>query len=153
MKNTFFLFFALFLLAACGSNHTHQDDDKDLLKAATLHQDAIDVEKIVKPKLDGLVQKKNSLNIQGRALTEAEMSFVRQVETLEDNYRYWTENHVEVPGHGHDGHDHGHGHDHDHDHDHGAQLEVSSADMLIIQQEFKDSIQAIQKRIELLEGL
>ena len=72
---------------------------------------------------------------------------IQKVDQLKESYGYWTENHVEVPGFDH-AHDHGHDHSHNHDHHHhGPGLEVSAADMLLIQKEFKDSIISIQKRI------
>ncbi len=55
--------------------------------------------------------------------------------------REWEERVIEVPGFEHD---HDHDHDHDHHHHHGAQIELTPEDMLIVQQELLDSVQAIQ---------
>lgn len=120
--------------------------DSTLQKAAELHQEAIQIESAVKPLLEQLVQQKNAVNSQGRALTDQELRFVDRVEALEKSYDYWEANHVEVPGFAHEDHA-GHA---DHDHDHGPGLEVTPADMLVIQREFRDSIQAIQQRAETL---
>lgn len=141
----------LFLSANCGS--TSEEDQKLLKEAAAIHLEAVELEQQVKPKLDELIQQKNSINIQGRSLTAQELAFAQKVESIENSYAYWEENHVEVPGHGHDGHEgHDHGHEgHNHDHGHDAKLEVSAADMLLIQKEFKDSILSIQQRIEQLK--
>jgi len=146
------LLFSLFgaaLFCAC-TNASKQDPD--LRKAAELHQEAIQIETAVKPLLEQLGQQKNALNIQGRALTEQEQHFIARIEGLEKSYDYWESNHVEVPGFehaDHAGHEHGHDH-HGHDHDHGSGLDVTPADMLLIQREFRDSIQAIQQRAEAL---
>ena len=138
----------LILTANCGG--TSEEDQKLLEEAASIHQQAIEIEEKIKPKMEALIQRKNQINIQGRALTDAEIAFVEKVEQLQTSYDYWEENHVEVPGFEHDHHGH-EGHDHDHDHDHGNQLKVTAADMLLIQKEFRDSISAIQQKVEKLK--
>lgn len=141
------LLLGLFVLAAnCGGSSG--EDQKLLEEAGQIHQQALEIEQKVKPRLEALIQEKNRINIQGRALTEAEIAFVNQVEALEKSYAFWEENHVEVPGFEHDHHDHA-GHDHSHDHKPG--LDVTASDMLLIQQEFRDSITAIQARVEKLK--
>ena len=74
---------------------------------------------------------------------------------LQDRLKTWDNNLIEVPGFEHT-HDHGHDHDHDdhdhdhegHDHDHGAPVKVTPEHMRNIQKEFLDSIQVIQKDLE-----
>lgn len=143
-------FTAFFLISAC---HHHSEDFKKLEKAAAIHMEAVKLEAALKADLEELIQRKNSINIQGRALTEEEMQFVGKVEAIEASHQFWTDNHVEVPGFDHHDHGDGHGHhdhSHDHSHDHGAKLEVSADDMLLIQKEFKDSIVVIQQLIQAL---
>lgn len=136
----------IYLSSSCGGQHNHGDNQL-LQQAADIHTEAIKIEKELRPKLQSLVQQKNTINIQGRALTEEETAFVNKVESIEASLKYWEENHVEVPGFEH-GHDHDHDHEgHDHSHDHGSKLEVAPQDMLLIQKEFRDSIVAIQKRV------
>ncbi|MEL6719121.1 MAG: hypothetical protein AAFO82_03210 [Bacteroidota bacterium] len=140
-KNILLWIFPLTLIG-CAS----QDESKLLLeKANEIHLEAIKINKVVQPKLEQLIQSKNQLEQQEEELIEAEESFMKKVAQLEKSYAFWEENHVEVPGFEHHDHDH---HDHDHDHNHGATLEVSAEDMLLIQQEFKDSISVILERIE-----
>lgn len=135
-----------FLSANCGG--TSEADQKLLQEAADIHQEAVKIEQQVRPKLDELVQQKNSINIQGRTLAPEEIAFVTKVEGIESSYAYWEENHIEVPGFEHD---HSAHEGHDHDHSHGSELKVSAADMLLIQKEFKDSILSIQQRVEQLK--
>ena len=139
------------MMACSSQNQTNHGDNKVLQEAAEVHTEALKIEKEIQSKLEALQQRKNTINIQGRALTEAEIAFVNQVEALEASLRYWEENHVEVPGfeHNHDeeGHSHDHDHGHNHDHNHEAKLEVAPTDMLIIQKEFRDSMLAMQKRV------
>lgn len=135
---------------SCQSSSS-ENDNALLEEAGKIHLEAIQIEKTIKPKLDELVQAKNRLSIQGRALNADEQAFINKVEQLQSSYNYWEENHVEVPGTEHDhGHDHSH-EGHDHSHDHGPKLEVSAADMLLIQKEFRDSILSIKQRIEEIE--
>ncbi len=62
---------------------------------------------------------------------------------LQARLKEWNDNIIEVPGFEHH-HHHGHSHDHNHSH---SQLELTPDDMLIVQKEFLDSIQSIQRRI------
>ena len=133
---------AALLVTAC---NTSKKEDPQLKEAADVHLEAMQIEKQMKPQLAELVQLKNSINIQGRELTAEEIALVQQIEALEASYSFWEENHVEVPGHEHHDHD---DHDHDHHHHHGPKLDLSPADMLLVQQEFRDSIRAIQQRVE-----
>lgn len=146
MKNLLLLLCPLFFIT-CQSGQT----DPTLKKAAAIHQQAVDIEQEIKPTLENLRQQKNSLSIQGRTLTETEQSFVDYVTQIETLYRYWEDNHLEVPGFAHEEHEH-HGHEH-HDHDHSPGLELSLQDMLLVQQEFRDSIVQLQKYIQQAQGM
>ncbi len=140
----YFLRFSILLLTlACNSA---KKEDPALREAAEIHREAVAIEKALKPQIEQLVQLKNNINILGRALTEAEKALVSQIESIESTYAYWLEHHVEVPGYEHDHvHDHDHAH---HDHSHGKKLDLTPADMLAVQREFRDSITVLQQRIE-----
>ena len=140
---------------ACQRN-TDSGADQVLEEAGKIHLQAVEIDKTVKPLIAQLEQERNQINIQGRALSEGEIQRVQQIESILASYDWFNENHVEVPGlehdhdHDHD-HDHeGHDHDHDHDHDHGPGLELSPNDMLLVQKEFLDTIQSIQKRVDVM---
>jgi len=143
MKQKNLLFFImLFLVAACNSEN---QDEAKMQQAAEIHAESVALEQEIKLQLETLVQAKNSINVQGRALTEEEQSFVKKVEQLEQSYDFWEANHIGVPGYESE---HDHEHDHDHDHDHGASIELSPQDMLLIQQEFKDTLLVLQQRLQ-----
>ena len=95
--------------------------------------------------LDELTQRKNSLNIQGRALSQEELSFIEQVEALEYRFREWAESHIDAPefecpavGAGRYGYEPE------------VRRGVSPREMLRIQQAFRDRITVIQKDVSAL---
>ena len=143
------IFFTILLLTsfAC-QRQSDNASDKLLEEAAQIHMNAVEVEKKIKSSISQIEQERNQINIQGRALTPEEIQRVAQIESILASYDWFKDNHVEVPGAEHD-HDH-HDHDHDHDHDHGPGLELEPKDMLLVQQEFLDTILSIQKRIDLV---
>ncbi|MCB9267632.1 MAG: hypothetical protein H6558_21625 [Lewinellaceae bacterium] len=143
MKNSL-IFLLLFTASACSSG---EKADPQLEQAAAVHEEAMKIEEEARGKLDSLLQLKNSINVQGRALTEAEQAFVREINGLEGRFQAWAESLIEVPGYEHD-HDHEHGHDHHH---HGKKApEVTPGHMLNIQQEFRDSIAVLRQEAERL---
>lgn len=111
----------LFICACSNSNEANPI----LEEAHKIHLEAMVVEQEVNKQLGAVDQ--DSFNL---------APFKKRLQS-------WDENLVEVPGfeddhhHDHDGHDH-------HDHDHGKTLDVLPEDMLNIQQEFLDTIKAIQ---------
>ena len=113
------------LLSACSGENKQ---DPLLEEAFDIHQQAMEVNKEVRAQL--------------QTLPESD-PFVKR---LRDRQQNWSDNLVEVPGFEHE-HHHDHGHDHDHDHDHGPTTEVTPEHMLAIQQEFLDSIRAIQSDV------
>lgn len=141
------IFFGLcgVLLFACGHQHEH---DEVLEQAGKIHLEAVKMDETIKPRLEKLSDVKKRLEQKQGELSVQESQMMQQIATLERSYAFWDENHVEVPGFEHAGHEHDH--DHDHDHDHGPGLEVSSEDMLLIQQEFKDTLSSIAARLEKL---
>lgn len=67
-------------------------------KATTLYQQAAEIEKIIAPTIEDLEQEKNSISIQGRALTEAELQKIDQIDALLDRYAWFKENHQNSKG-------------------------------------------------------
>ncbi len=122
------------LILSCSSNN-----EEILKEAIEIHNQSLEVEKETSEKFEELQQTSNSINIQGRALTEEEIKFTREVELLGLSLNYWKENHLEVPQ--------------------ATQLEskkdsavkFSPQDILLIQKEFNDSIIAIRARVEAIK--
>lgn len=74
-----FLFFLILMLAACGSTK----------KPMQLHEQALQIEKQVMPQLTELIQIKNHINVQGRALRAEEIALVKEIEAIETSYDQW----------------------------------------------------------------
>ena len=145
-KITWFIYtYVVLILLACGGS----EEDKLLHEAADIHMEAIKIQKEMEPELEQLRQMSNSIQIQGKELTQEEITFTKEVTSLERRLQYWEENHIEVPGFEHGEHDHS-GHNHNHDHSHGTEFHLPASDILIIQKEFRDSIKAIKGRLGVL---
>ena len=129
MKNIS-LILVVVLFFGCSSNN-----EKILQEAAEIHQQSLEIEKEVTKKFDSLQQASNSINIQGRALTEEEIKFTREVELLGLSFDYWQENHLEVPS------------SEELNKNNKSPVKFSAKDILTIQKEFNDSIVAIRARI------
>ena len=113
------------VIFSCACSNSNSDEENALLQEANkIHLEAMAVEKEVNKQLKALDQ--DTFNL----------------DPIKERLKNWDENLIEVPGFEHD-------HDHDHDHDHGKALEVLPEDMLIIQQEFLDSIRAIRKDVDI----
>lgn len=56
-----------------------------------LHAASLEAETALAPKLEELVQRSNSINIQGRALTPEEQAFSEAVSKLESDFAAWQE--------------------------------------------------------------
>jgi hypothetical protein len=141
MKPTVYLLALSLVLSACSGKSA----DKQMLEeAAAIHLEADQLQQAVKPLIDELVQRKNSINIQGRALQAEELDFLAGVESVETAYRFYIDNHAEVPGFEH------HDHDHDHGHHHGPQTKITAKHALAIQQELRDSLLSAKGRAEAL---
>ncbi len=143
MKSSQFSAIALCFYVFVMACNSAKNENPALKEAAQTHEQALKIEKQVAPQLQELTQVKNSIQVQGRALTPEEMALVQEIESIEQSYEYWEKNHVEVPGyeHSHEGHQH-------EGHDHGAPLKLTPQDMLVVQREFRDSIVAIQRRVD-----
>lgn len=139
--NQLLIVLSLAFLVSCGGG---SEEDKILHQAADVHMEAIKIKKEMEPALKQLRQLNNNVQVQGRALTAEELAFTKAVSALESRLKYWEDNHLEVPGFDHGEHDHS---GHDHNHDHGAKLHLPASDILIIQKEFRDSINAIKGKL------
>jgi hypothetical protein len=127
------LIFIAFFICTCSSSN-----EKVLKKANEIYDQSIKIEKEVAKKYDSLEQVSNSINIQGRALTEEEIKFTREVELLGLSLDYWQENHIEVPT------------SEDLEKNNRSPVKFSAQDILSIQKEFNDSILALQIRLNKL---
>ncbi|MEM9888197.1 MAG: hypothetical protein AAF849_20050 [Bacteroidota bacterium] len=143
-KSLLSLVFCLVLFACASPN----EEETVLKEAHEIHMEAIRLNESVQPKLEQMSEMKSELKANASEMGQEASVFVKAVEQIEKSYKYWESNHVEVPGFEHEGHDHSH---HDHEHDHGPSIEVSASDMLIIQQEFRDTLTSIAERLDRLE--
>ena len=146
-RSIFFGIFFLFI-ASCSNSNNSKKDNTILQQAGQIHLEAVKIDEKIQPTLTKVTSVKQQLEQKTIELTLEEKGFLQEVIELERSYAFWEENHVEVPGFEHEGHDH-HDHSH-HDHNHGPSLDVSAEDMLLIQQEFKDSLSSIAARLEKL---
>ena len=119
---TAIFFLVSMLLAGCESDQT----DPQLEEAFQIHQEAITVNKTIQEQLRSVES------------SNPEMGYIRK------RLLTWEENLVEVPGFAHE-----HEHDHAGHHHHGPKLKVTPEHMLNIQKEFLDSIQAIQRDVQM----
>ncbi len=144
-QTSLFILFLMLLISAgvtaCLS--TQSESSKTLEEAKKVHLNALEVEKKVSSTLKQLVQRKNSINVQGRALTEEEKAFVEKVEKLETDLAYWRENLIEVPGLEHD---HSHDHDGHHHHHNAPDPQLTDQEILDAQNVFLESIKEMEKR-------
>ena len=122
------------LFFSCSSNN-----EKVLKEAVEIHEQSLAIEKEISTRFEELEQVKNSINIQGRALTEEEIKFTREVDLLGLSLNYWKENHLEVPS------------SDQQKNQKDSSIKFSPQDILLIQKEFNDSIVAIRARVERLK--
>ncbi|MBK7870010.1 MAG: hypothetical protein IPJ74_04605 [Saprospiraceae bacterium] len=80
----------LTILMACGTS-------RKALEAEELQEQILIIQKVIKPDFEQLIQIKNSINVQGRALTSKEIDFVKQVEAIESSYVFWKEKYLKNP--------------------------------------------------------
>ena len=137
MKNILLLLLPL-LLAACVAR---KPEDSVLKRAAEFYRQSIAAEKALQPKLDQLVQYRNSINVQGRALRPDEIAFVEEVDRVEADLMGWQENFVGVPGHGPDGQPLKPG-------EAGEQIDMTPEDALALQEGLFKNIQTLAQRVE-----
>lgn len=82
----------LLLCCLLGSSCSTSQEKTLLKKAMKVHEESASIEADFHLKLKELIQKKNSINIQGRALSTEELTFVDVIEKLENSYSKWKEN-------------------------------------------------------------
>jgi hypothetical protein len=122
------------LIFGCSSGN-----EKILKEASELHEQSLNIEKEVLSKFEELEQAKNSINIRGRALTEEEIKFTREVDLLGLSLNYWLENHPQVPQADQQ------------KNEKSSSVKFTPQDILLIQKEFNDSISAIRGRVNALK--
>jgi len=144
---SFFIFFSFaIIMASCNNGASSTNVDPLLQQAFDYHVEAMNIEKILKEKLDAIHSKKNSIQIQGRALTEGEMNFLDEANRTTSIYEIWQNNRVEVPGFEHE-HDHSSHEGHDHHH-HGNDVKLTPQQMKEVQEESLRNIKDILKKAE-----
>ncbi len=135
----------IFAFLASGCNSIQEKTF--LNKASKVHEESAKIESNLNKKLKELVQKKNSINIQGRALTTEELTFVDVIENLESSYQLWRENYqksallhdltvANEPG-GPSG-----------EMVYGSGNKTSAKDVYSNQLELRDSIEALKEKVE-----
>lgn len=132
MKSISIFTLCLLFLYACGP----APEDKTLTEAGKVHDEALAISKEVSTALEAFNNLPDSV---------LEMQSA-QIEGLKQEFADWKELLVEVPGHEHAEHDH----DHDYDHNHGPnELEgLPSEQILEIQQELKNQIEALRTKVQ-----
>ncbi len=72
--------------------------NENALKEATeIYNRSLGIEKEIQPKLEELIQARNSINIQGRALTAEEIQFTDEVNALAERLDSWRNSLPEIP--------------------------------------------------------
>lgn len=82
MKNVLFLAILIALTAS-----TCQDPLME--KILRVHTQTVSLEKETSPIMDELIQVRNRINIQGRALTEEELSLTEEINSMETRWEEW----------------------------------------------------------------
>lgn len=89
--------FSLFLLLGC-SPKTEPNSEIHLSKALNLLSETLNTEALLKPLLNELQQQNNNIQIQGRALTDAELKRTAEIDQLLQDYKDWDAALVLLPG-------------------------------------------------------
>lgn len=147
LKSFIILLSFIVLVSSCNTKASGDETPTDplLIEANSLHLEAMEVEKSFAPMLNELIDKKNSIQVQGRELTQEEINFTSFAEKVEKYYFEWQENRVEVPGFEHD-HDHS-GHDHHHHH-HGNDVKLTPQQMLEVQKQSYEDLSTMKTKVE-----
>jgi ABC-type nickel/cobalt efflux system permease component RcnA len=126
----FFVFATLAVFAGCTGN-LDPEAERQLAKAAELHEQGLTLEAEVASQLNALASRPATDSLLAPVLTR-----------LQTTLAWVRENRVEVPGHEHH-HHHGDGHDHHH---HAPPASLSPADQVLLQQELLDSLLLIKNQ-------
>ncbi len=129
----FFALFGLLFLVSCSK------PDPKMQEAFEIHSQALEVQERLKPVMKELIQRSNNIQVQGRALTDQEISFSESVISLGASYDEWNKNHIVVPGF--EKH-----HKCDGNHDHAPPLKLTGDEMISVQKEFLEKITEMEKQ-------
>ncbi|MEM6722797.1 MAG: hypothetical protein AAF598_02100 [Bacteroidota bacterium] len=139
MKRIYCLFLFPLFLVAC---HSHPEASETLKSAQAKYLENLKAEEGTQLLLDELAQMSNGIQVQGRALSDAEQAFVQVANNLQKEFEGWKKNLTEVPGveaPGHEGHDHSHG-----------ESELSDDQYLQLQESLSKAIALIQSKATVL---
>lgn len=121
----FLPFLYILILLACNSA---KKENPALKEAAQTQEQALQIEKQVVPQLEELEQIKNSISIQGRALTPKEQTLLQQIERIQASYAAWKE----MPDYKYKTQNHS----------------ANPENLIVTQRAFRDSIVLIQQRVD-----
>lgn len=94
IKKLIGFFLLSIMMMGCNSQSANDPRWKE---AAAIQQKALDMGQEVAPQLESLVQRRNSLSVQGRALSKEEQGFIDRVYALEEQYNQWKADVAEIP--------------------------------------------------------
>jgi hypothetical protein len=82
------------IVVSCNATSTQ---DAQMKQAAALYEEALTLEEKVAPLVEELIQRRNSLSVQGRALSGEEQNFIDRVYALEERFAKWKESRIAMP--------------------------------------------------------
>ncbi len=130
----------LLVVASC----TEKKPDQNLQKAFDIHTEAMKVREQADQKLHALMEKTDSAFV---------ATYGSKLDSLHSLIEEWDHQVIEVPGFEHDHGDHNHGHDHHHHHhDHGAELDLSPAEHLEVQELLLNEIKSLKTAVDQIPG-
>lgn len=118
------------LMISC--NSTSSPDEK-MKEAASIYEEALRIETKVSPLMEELIQRRNGLSVQGRALSQEEQGFIDRVYALEERFSEWKESRIVMPE--------------SPSVSEGTTSKRSPSEWLRIQKEYRDVILAIQNEV------
>ena len=119
-----------FLLVSCNTSSSTASISP---QAIAIHEEAVKMKEEVMPLLEELIQRRNQLSVQGRALTQEEKNYIDSVYALEGSFQEWTEKQVDASGQTVSGE--------------GQALQLSSPKMLTLQQQQRDAIARLKESV------
>lgn len=129
MKKMIGIFLLLYACSGSGDKETYAE-------SAIVHNEAINIGEKVDQKIAEIEAHKEKYTISSRLLDS--------LLAIQEDFREWQSNLVEVPGHKHD---HS-GHSHHGDHDHGSENNLTPEMMLLIQTELRNQINELNDRAQ-----
>jgi hypothetical protein len=82
------------ITVSCNATSTQNAQMK---QAAAVYEEALALGEKVTPLIEELVQRRNSLSVQGRALSREEQNFINRVYALEERFSKWKESRIAMP--------------------------------------------------------